>query len=394
MDSLHERSQVLVIDDDHSLWEALTVLLDDEWRVLTAATGAEGLALLQQEAIPVVLLDIRLPEMDGLTVLQRIKTCHSATEVLMLTVSHEVPAVVRAMQWGAADFLTKPFDGEVLRARLRVALAQYRGRQPAQLPLGVATLMPGEVVIGQSSAIRGIWHLLQQVADTTATVLLLGESGTGKEHLARALHASSPRRTRPFVAVNCATLPDTLATSLLLGHERGAFTGASRRHIGLVERAHTGTLFLDEIGSLSPSGQAALLRVLQERTFERIGSEATQHVDFRVVAATNQDLRQLVAAKRFREDLWYRLYVVPVEVPALRQRREDIALLAAHFLAQYTTAYHRTVLRFTTAALEALRQYPWPGNVRELEHCIARLVALSPGPLLEVEAVRAALRGP
>jgi DNA-binding NtrC family response regulator len=386
--------KVLVIDDDLSLCEALTLALEDEWEVHTVTTGQAGLALLQEEAMPVVLLDLRLPDMDGLAVLQRIKATTAATEVLILTAHQDVPVVVRAIQQGAADFLTKPLDVDTLRARVRTAWLHARQRWPAPLLVSDTHMFVGDVVIGPNAAMHAVWDLLQRVAETTATVLLLGESGTGKERLARALHTQSARRTRPFVAVDCASLVDTLVASTLFGHERGAFTGAESRHVGAFERAQTGTLFLDEVGSLSSVAQAALLRVLQERTMQRVGGEETRHVDVRIVAASNQDLRHLAAAKTFREDLMYRLHVVPIHIPPLRDRREDIPLLVAHFLATYNTAYKRTVQGFTVAALERLRQYHWPGNVRELEHVIARLVVLDGGPLIGVEAIEEVLRRP
>lgn len=385
-------SRVLVIDDDEGVRVALTVALEDEFQVYTAATGAEGLALLHKDLIPVVLLDIRLPGMDGLEVLRQIKTLDPHIAVLMLTAWPEVPVVVAAMQGGAVDFLPKPWDVAVLRTRLCQAFAYVRQQRPA--PLGTPTqhrALADGVVIGRSAAMRQLWHVLQRVADTTATVLLIGESGTGKEHLARALHQSSPRRTGPFVALDCAAIPDSLVDSVLFGHERGAFTGAERQHIGVFEQAHTGTLFLDEISNLSMTMQAALLRVLQERAVQRVGSEETRHVDVRLVAATHQDLRQLVSARLFRQDLFYRLYVIPLTVPPLRACRTDIPLLVTHFLAKYNTAYGRDIQGATVAALEVLRQYHWPGNVRELEHCLARLVVLSNQPLLDAAEVRAAL---
>jgi len=385
--------RVLVIDDDEGLCTALTVALEDEFTVEIASSGTEGLARLQEEPIPLVLLDIRMPGMPGLEVLRRIHALDPTIAVVMHTVRHEVAVVVRAMQDGAVDFLPKPCDVDVLCARLHQALrrAQRRYKAPPAVRRGPEGVM-GETVLGDSRAMRQLWDILRRAADTPATVLLSGETGTGKEYFARALHQMSPRHAGPFVARNCAALPSGLIESELFGHERGAFTGAEQRRLGAFELAHTGTLFLDEISGLPLAGQAALLRVLQERMVQRLGSERPpQPVDVRVVAATNQDLHQLVATRRFREDLFYRLYVIPLTVPPLRARRGDIPLFVEHFLAKYARAYNRSVQGVTVAALEVLCQYAWPGNVRELEHCLARLIALSDQPLLDVAAVRTAL---
>jgi DNA-binding NtrC family response regulator len=384
-----------VIDDDEGLCTALTVALEDEFAVEVAPSGSEGLARLQEEPIPLVLLDMRMPGMPGLEVLRRIHALDPAIAVVMHTVRHDIPVVVRAMQDGAVDFLPKPCDVDVLRARLHQALRRAQRHHKAPATRRGPESFLGETVLGDSRTMRHLWDTLRRAADTPATVLLTGESGTGKEYLARALHQMSPRYAGPFVARNCAALPSGLIESELLGHERGAFTGAERRRLGAFELAHTGTLFLDEISDLPLAGQAALLRVLQDRTVQRLGSERPPRpVDVRVVAATNQDLPHLVATRRFREDLFYRLYVIPLTVPPLRTRRGDIPLFVEHFLAKYAQAYGRPAQGVTVAALDVLCHYAWPGNVRELEHCLARLIALSDQPLLDAAAVRAALELP
>ena len=385
-------SRVLIIDDDASLCEALTVLLEDEWEVYTALKGQDGLTLLVQEAIPVVVLDLRLPDIDGLTLLEHLKASPIAPDVLVLTAVHDTTTVVRAMQHGATDYLTKPFDGDVLREKLRLILTRMRARFPALPTIIEPSTVVADLVMGPSPAMRHVWETLQQIADTTATVLLLGESGTGKSQLAHAVHRQSVRRDRPFVTVHCGNLTEALATNTLFGHERGAFTGAERRSEGAFERAHTGTLFLDEVGSLPLPVQGMLLHVLQEQAFERVGGETTLHVDVRVIAASNQDLGSLVAAGTFREDLFYRLNVVAVHIPPLRDRRSDIPLLVATLLAAYNTEYHRTIQGVTTEAMQVLRQYAWPGNVRQLENMIARLVALNRAPLITLEDVQIAWR--
>ena len=389
------RPRVLVIDDDVALCTALTVALEDDFSVEVATSGPAGLACLQDMPIALVLLDIRMPGMSGLEVLRRIQALEPSMAVVMHTVRQDVAVVVQAMQQGALDFLPKPCDVDVIRTRLHQALRYAQRRHPAPHVPHEPGMVVDTTVIGQSRVMRHLWETLTRVADTTATVLITGESGTGKEYLARALHYHSPRRAGPFVARNCAALPAGLVESELLGHERGAFTGAERRRLGAFELAHTGTLFLDEISGLPLAGQAALLRVLQERTVQRLGSERPpRRVDVRVVAATNQDLQDLVARQQFRGDLFYRLYVIPLEIPPLRKRRVDIPLFVEHFLANYAQAYDRPVHGVTVEALDLLRQYAWPGNIRELEHCLARLVALSEQPLLDAAAVRAALNLP
>ena len=382
MTTTDTRASILVIDDDDSLREALTVLLEDDFRVATAATGAEGLARLAQEPIPLVLLDLHLPGMHGLEVLRHIKAQAPSTAVVVLSAVQDVATVVKAMQGGATDFLPKPYDSDLLCTRLHTALAHYRHRQPAPLPQQPSRRRHQELLLGQSAAMQRLRTQIRQAADTTSTVLIHGESGVGKELVARALHQHSPRRRQPFVSLNCAAMPDGLLASELLGHERGAFTGAITSPRGVFERAHRGTLFLDEVSSLSLSAQAHLLRTLQDLCIVRTGDEIVHAGDVRIMAATNQDLGQLVTTQAFRADLLHRLYVVPLHVPPLRRRRSDIPLLIAHFLHQYTTTHHRQVNGVTTAALEVLCQYAWPGNVRELAHVIERLVVLSTQPLL------------
>jgi DNA-binding NtrC family response regulator len=377
--------RVLIIDDDPHLLEAYTVLLEDEFQVLTATTGEAGLACLHREAIDLLLLDLRLPAMDGLDVLQRVKMIDAQVPVIVITARDEARCAAAAFKLGAVDYLVKPVDIHTALPLLRQTLARPEApRSPLLTPAETTVPRLLEVLVGQSAPLRQLATALSRVAETDATVLLTGESGVGKELVARALHQQSPRRTRPFVALNCAAIPETLAGSLFFGHERGAFTGAQARHHGAFERAHWGTLLLDEVGSLRPEAQATLLRVLQERTFERIGGQQPLHVDVRVVASTNQDLAHLVEARLFREDLFYRLNVVPLRVPSLRERREDIPLLVRHFLAHYNQVFARHVPGLTLDALAVLGRYPWPGNVRELEHLIARLVATSRPRVLDV----------
>jgi DNA-binding NtrC family response regulator len=377
---------VLIIDDDNSLLESYTVLLEDEFQVYTAETGEKGLKRLRQEDISVILLDIRLPGMDGMEVLRQAKAIDENVDVIMITAVKNVRVAVEAIKLGAYDYLVKPFEIDEVLSLLRRALErQNLLREVLYLRAEVDRHQDMGNIVGRSQRMRQIYELVCRVADTNATVLISGESGTGKELIARAIHQQSQRRLKPFVAVSCAAISEHLVESELFGHERGAFTGAVEKRLGKFELANTGVLFLDEIGSLRLDLQAKLLRVLQEREFERVGGSKTIRVDVRIVAASNQDLKQMVAEHTFREDLFYRLNVVPIHVPSLRERREDIPPLVGHFLAKYNKAFRRHVQGFTSAALAVLSNYHWPGNVRELENVIERLVAICTHGVLGIE---------
>lgn len=385
---------VLIIDDDPSLLESYTVLLEDEFQVHTASTGEAGLACLQREAIDLLLLDLRLPAMGGLEVLRRVKILDAQIPVIVITALNEARYAAEAFKLGASDYLVKPCDIDTTLTLVRTALArQETPRGTVITPAETAMPRVLDMLVGQSAPLCQLATTVSRVAETDAMVLLTGEHGVGKELVARALHQQSPRRTGPFVAVSCATITETLAESLLFGHERGAFTGAETQHQGILERARGGTLVLDEVGSLRPAVQETLLRVLQERTFERVGGHQTLRVEVRIIATTNQDLHHLVEARAFREDLFYRLNVVPIQVPPLRERRDDIPLLVRHFLAHYNQMFGRQVPGMTLEALAVLERYPWPGNVRELEHLIARLVALSRPRVLDVADLPPEVRG-
>jgi DNA-binding NtrC family response regulator len=380
------RPSILIIDDDPNLVESYTVLLEDEFQLRTAQSGEEGLAILQQQDINVMLLDIRLPGIDGMEVLRQAKTIDEKVDVIMVTAVRNVRVAVEAIKLGAYDYLVKPFEvDEVLSLLRRTLERQNLMREVLYLRAEVGRHQDMGDIVGRSPKMRQIYELICRIADTNATVLITGESGTGKELIARAIHKQSQRHLKPFVSVNCAAISEHLIESELFGHERGAFTGAIEKHLGKFELAHTGVLFLDEVSTLRPDLQAKLLRALQEREFERVGGRKTIRVDVRIVAASNQDLKQMITDHTFREDLFYRLNVVPIHVPPLRERREDIPLLIDHFLAKYNKAFQRQVEGFTPAALGVLRQYHWPGNVRELENVIERLVAISPQSTLGVE---------
>ena len=377
--------RILIIDDDKSLLESYTVLLEDEFQVSTAESGERGLDLLRHEDVHLVLLDVRLPDMNGIEVLRRIKALDENVDVIMITAVKDVRVAVEAIKLGAYDYLEKPFEIDDVLSLLRRTLEHQNLLREVLYLRDLHAEGDRYLIVGRSPKMRQIYDLIARVADTNATVLISGESGVGKELMARALHQQSQRRLNPFVAVNCAAISEHLVESELFGHERGAFTGAVEMHRGKFELAHTGTLFLDEVGSLRLDLQAKLLRVLQEREFERVGGGKTIRTDVRVVAASNQDLRQMVADRTFRDDLFYRLNVIPLHVPSLRDRREDIPLLVNHFLMKYNKAFVRQVQGVTSEALALLTHYHWPGNVRELENVIERLVVLSRHRILDIE---------
>lgn len=365
------KKRVLLIDDESRVRQSLKAVLEPSYDILQAADAEEGLDVFRKEGPDLVLLDVILPGTDGLAVLQTLRSENRMTPVIMLTGTKSVKTAVDAMKLGAADYLSKPFDVEELRIVVDRALnSQELEREVKQLRAQVLQRYAFHNLIGKSPAMQEIYAKIEQVADSRTTVLITGESGTGKELVAKALHYNSSRRERPFVALNCAALPETLIESELFGHEKGSFTDATARRVGQFELANSGTLFLDEIGDLSPMTQAKLLRVLQEREFTRIGGVQPIKVDVRIVAATNKNLDELVRKGQFREDLYYRINVIALYLPPLRERGEDIPLLAKHFLSKRLEEEKRPHIEFSREALELLTRYPWPGNVREMENVI------------------------
>jgi two-component system, NtrC family, response regulator HydG len=381
-----DATTILVADDDTGMRESLVRALRREgFTVVAADDGTAALDALRRGHVDLLVADLRMPGLDGLELLRAAKLVAPETEIVVISGHGTVEEAVEAMKEGAYDFLTKPFDRAALIRTVRQALERRTLiLENRSLQRRLDELTGAGELIGQSLAIRGVLDLVRQVAPTAATVLIQGESGTGKELVARALHDLSHPRGKPFIRVNCAALPETLLESELFGYEKGAFTGAAGRKDGRFQLADGGTLLLDEVGDLSPLTQAKLLRVLQEGEFEPLGATRTVRVDVRVVAATNQDLARLVKDKRFREDLYYRLQVITMTVPPLRERSEDIPLLAQHFLRLFATKNHRELDGFTDAALRCLLDYSWPGNVRELEHAVERGVILARGRLLDV----------
>jgi DNA-binding NtrC family response regulator len=386
------KKRILLVDDEAGIRASLKVVLEPAYDTLSASSAQEGLDLFRRESPHLVLLDVVMPGMDGLTLLKTIRDEDARIPVIMLTGTKTVKTAVEAMKLGAADYLSKPFDVEELRLIVAKALETGELEQEVlQLRAQVARRYSFHNLIGKSPAMQEIYSKIEQVADTRTTVLITGESGTGKELVARALHYNSSRRDRPFIALNSAALPETLIESELFGHEKGSFTDAQSRRIGQFELAHGGTLFLDEIGDLSPATQAKLLRVLQEREFTRVGGTQPIKVDVRIVTATNKRLDELVKREVFREDLYYRINVLVLHLPPLRERREDIPLLAQHILAKRTEGEGRPPQEFTKDALEILTAYAWPGNVRELENTVEQALIWSRGKPIEREHLPAGL---
>ena len=370
---------VLIIDDEVGIRESLQTLLELEgYDVETAANGEQGIARLGDRPFDLVLLDLALPDRNGIDLLSEIRAHAPQLSVIMITAYGTVENAVKAMQAGAANFVQKPWDNEKLLADVRAAVARHRAEEEnVQLKRALKQRYNFENIVGKSEPMLKIFDLVAQVAPSRSTVLLQGESGTGKELIAKAIHLNSPRRDRPFVPVNTGSMPADLLESTLFGHVKGAFTSAIASKKGLFEIADRGTLFLDEIGTMGMDTQSKILRVLQDRKFMHLGGVHEIQVDVRIIAATNVDLKQQVREGKFREDLFYRLNVISVDLPPLRQRREDVPLLVDFFLNRYSEENERHPRRITPEALRPLLSYSWPGNVRELENVIERAVVLS-----------------
>jgi len=377
--------RVLVVDDEPGVRESLRMCLRDSCEVDLAGSVDEALAQVREDPPDLVLLDLVMPGRSGFDLLAELGSRSDAPTVVVLTGTTAVTTAVDAMKQGAADYLTKPFEVDALRIKVRQLLERRAlEREVEDLRAQVQGRDRAGDLLGRSEAMHEVFRTIRRVAASRVTVLIRGESGTGKELAARAIHELGPRSAGPFVAVNCAGIPDTLIESELFGHERGAFTDARERRIGRFEAASGGTLFLDEIGELAAPVQAKLLRALQERRIDRVGGQTPVEIDARVVAATNRDLEKEVEAGRFRADLFYRIHVVALELPPLRERREDIRLLAHQFLERARTEAGRGPKRIAPRALAALERFPWPGNVRELANAIERAVALSDHEALEL----------
>jgi len=387
-------AQVLIIDDHDSMREGLELLLRRRGhKTLSAEGGERGLALLEETGADLVITDLKMARMDGIQVLQHVRERHPGVEVLVITAYGTIERAVEAMKLGAADFITKPFSSEEFGVKVDRLLQERAERQRLQrenVALRVENTYLREeaearygAIVGESPQMKEVFRWVERVARSDSTVMIYGESGTGKELVARAVHAGSPRRDGPFVRVNCGALTEGLLDSELFGHEKGAFTGAERQRRGRFELADGGTLFLDEIATISQSTQIRLLRVLQERELERVGGEETIPVNVRIIAATNTPASELQNGGEFREDLFYRLHVVPITIPPLRERKSDIPLLVWHFLEKLRIRTNSRVTSIGEQALARLMEYEWPGNVRELENVMERALVLAEGPILQ-----------
>jgi len=370
--------RVLIIDDEPLMRMSISdALKEDGYEVMSTASGREGVQLAKDGSFDVVITDLRLPDLDGIEVLKSCKKASPETMVVLITAYGAVETAVEAMKYGAYDYVTKPFRMEELLLMIR---RMVRLRDLEQENILLKEQVEGRYnfsgIVGKSEKMEEIFEKIRMIAQTDSTVLILGESGTGKELVANAIHYNSARKSEPFIKVSCAALPETLLEAELFGYEKGAFTGAVKQKKGRFELADRGTIFLDEIGELSPVIQVKLLRVLQEKEFDRLGGAGTISVDLRIICATQRDLRKEVARGAFREDLFYRLNVVPLVLPPLRERKGDIMLLADHFLKYYAAQYRKNITGFSAGAMELLMRHPFPGNVRELEHAVERAVVM------------------
>ena len=380
------KATILVIDDDLGILQILQEILEaDGYAVVTARDGESGIKQLQDQNFDLTLTDLAMPGLGGMEVLQYLTQHRPECPCIIITGYGTITSAVAAMRQGAYSYLAKPVDASELRLVVARALEHhYLKRENIQLKKQLHQRYGFANMVGQSAAITRVFDLIRKVADTDSTVLVQGESGTGKELIAHAIHYNSSRRDGPLIPVNCAAIPEELLESELFGHERGAFTHALRTRLGRFEQADGGTIFLDEISEMSPSLQVKILRVLQDHAFERIGGVKTIRVNIRVIAATNKELETLVAENRFREDLYYRLNVIPITVPPLRERASDIPLLVQHFLSEFSRKRKRPRKRFSPGGMDLLLRYSWPGNVRELENLVERLVILTEGEVIEV----------
>jgi two-component system response regulator HydG len=381
---MSEKSRILVVDDEESHRIMLRAVLKEEgYDVSEASDGADAVKAVEQEPFDLILLDIRMRTMDGIEALSEIRKISPLVPVLIMTAYASVKTAVEALKAGAFEYLTKPLDIEELKILIEKALELYHLRaENIALKERLGDRFNFSKIIGRSPKMKEVFGTLSLVAPTDATVLILGESGTGKELVANSIHHNSLRAGQPFIKVSCAALPETLLEGELFGHEKGAFTGAIARREGRFQLAHRGTIFLDEVGEMSVTTQTKLLRVLQEKEFEPLGSTRTVKTDVRVIAASNKDLEREVKEGRFREDLFYRLNVVPVSLPPLRERKEDIPALAAYFFALYRDKNHKELRDISGKAMDLLTRYDWPGNIRELENSIERAVILARGEII------------
>jgi two-component system response regulator PilR (NtrC family) len=387
--------RILVVDDERSMREMLQIVLRREgYEVLLAENGRTAIDLLEREPVDILISDIKMPDLSGVDVLRAAKKIDQDILGIMITAFASTETAVEAMRLGACDYLSKPFDIDLLKMKVREKIENRHLKQENLIlkrTLGLTHQFSN--IIGRSEAMLAVFKMIETVARTNSTILLTGESGTGKGLVAQAVHFHSLRRDKPMVSLNCGAMPENLLESELFGHMRGAFTGADSNKKGLLEVAEHGSVFLDEIGEMSAVMQVKLLRVLQERRFRRVGGLEEMQADIRIIAATNQDLPRLISEGRFREDLFYRINVIPISLPPLRERREDIGLLAAHFLEKFNEQMGKQIAGISHQSGDLLRAYDWPGNIRELENVMERAVALEPTPSILPDSLPSAIRG-
>jgi DNA-binding NtrC family response regulator len=384
--------KILIVDDELAIRESLRMILQQDYEVLAVSSGAEALEKMREGGIDLVLLDVIMPGLDGIQLLERMKSEYDIP-VIMITAANTIKTAVQAMKLGAYDYIPKPFDVDEIKIVVQKVLSiQDLSKEVEYLRAEISKTYGFENLIGGTKEMQEIFRLINQIAGSDTSVLILGESGTGKELVARAIHFNSPRKNKPFIPINCAAIPDTLIESELFGHEKGAFTGASTRRIGKFEQAHSGTLFLDEIAELSLSTQAKILRFLQEREFTRVGGTETVHVDVRLITATNKDLENAIKDRSLREDFYYRINIIPISLPPLRMRRDDIPLLVNHFIDKVNKRIKKHVKRVSEDLMDFLVNYEWPGNVRELENLMERMITLSNQKVLTIKDLPSGLK--
>ncbi len=383
-----EKATILVVDDENGVRQSFNMVLKDNYNVLLAASGQETMAIFEKHRIDLILMDIRLPDTDGISLLQKLKEIEPNTEIIMVTAVKEIQTAVKAIKLGAYEYVIKPFVVDDVLTIIHRALEKGRlVREVTYLRSELERVKPFEKMVGTDHKMTELFELISTIAESDGAVLIQGESGTGKELVARAIHNRSPRKNQPFVVVNCAAIPSTLLESEIFGHTKGAFTGATRTTVGKLELADKGTVFLDDVDTLDFAMQGKLLRVIQEKEFERLGNPKQISVDVRFVAASNKNLPRLIASQDFREDLFYRLNVFPVNLPPLRERKEDIPLLLNHFLAIHSRRTGKEVQRFSEQALNSLTSYDWPGNVRELENLVERFATITRKTVIDIDDI-------
>ncbi len=383
---MKKNDTILVVDDENGVRQSFNMVLKDKYNVLLAETGQEAMDIFRKNSVDLILLDILLPDIDGLDLLSELVETDPNTEIIMVTAVNEIQSAVKAIKLGAYEYIIKPFVVDDVLTVIRRALEKRRlVKEVAYLRNELERYHPFEKMVGKNKKMRKIFDLISTIAISDGTVLVQGESGTGKELVTRAIHNRSNRRRQPFVVINCAVIPPTLMESKVFGHNRGAFTGAISTSIGKLELADRGTVFLDDIDSLDVNMQAKLLRIIQEKEFERLGSTKVIKVDVRFVAASNKNINNLILQGNFREDLYYRLNVFPIELPPLRERGNDVLLLLDHFLELNSKKIGKPPKRFSKRAVKVLMEYDWPGNVRELENLVERLFTITEGPVIHLE---------